>query len=219
MEERADQLRLKFMPEVLRVMEQGLASLSTDMWLDSYTKHNYLALSVHYLRKAWVQVNQILFCMVFPDNMSKTGENLKEFMVLESAQIGVTEERHLKKSCFLSDKGSNVVKSLEDYLWLYCMAHCLNIVLSSTFVARLKDIDLLGLVGHTFMESVLKVTQHMVERKLLHQLPHELVVGSVNLPRSLCKTYVPMLLSIEQNFAEVSHKITYVKKILLNLLN
>lgn len=130
-------------------MAAGFASLTTDMWKEDFTRHDYLALTVHFTRKkVWRKVNQVLFCVLLPEELSHSSEHINDVILTECSQIGMSKEDHLSKSRWISDNAANLVKALSEFLRDHCMAHALNIVLSTSAVAKLKDTNLLGILGN-----------------------------------------------------------------------
>ena len=149
---RAQDGREKLMCILKDEIRSGRVSATTDLWTDSYSKRHYITLNVHYINCLWEMKKFILFTKSFPDK-EETGENI--FLCLQEnfKAIEVSSEM-LRKITFVTDGGANLVKalSLGRAERLYCAAHCLNIVLKTTFAMKLIDVDLFGECGQNVIE-------------------------------------------------------------------
>lgn len=132
--ERANQIRATLIPKLKEAIATKELSMTMDLWTDNYRKVHYMtATSSHIIEEdgEWKLQANVLITTKFPD-VSKTGANIKEELLGQLAEIGISSE-DLFKVTFVTDQGSNIKKALQMYDRLPCLAHCLNTVLRHTF--------------------------------------------------------------------------------------
>jgi len=149
---KTDEARKKLVSTLKAKLEAGEVSTTTDLWTDSYTKRHYITLTVHFLNELWEMQNHVLFTKGFPD-VGETAENILRCLKENVEAVGISPEQ-LTKITFVTDGGANIVKALSigDIEREYCAAHCLNIVLKSTFAMKIVDADLLGDSGQHLVD-------------------------------------------------------------------
>ncbi|XP_046987011.1 uncharacterized protein LOC124568623 [Schistocerca americana] len=82
---------------------------------------------MHYINSDWRLNKYVLMCSAFPD-CPKTGSNIRNELEDGLETMGVSRE-DIAKITFVTDQGTNIVKALEVYQRLPCMAHGINTVL------------------------------------------------------------------------------------------
>ena len=99
-------------------------SATTDLWTDSFKMRSYLALTIHYI------INESLFERVLAvDEIEAplSGENIFDKIKTIFLDYGITDNINYVR--FVTDRGSNVIKALENNLRFNCFGHLLHNVL------------------------------------------------------------------------------------------
>lgn len=101
------------------------------MWTDSFKNNSYITLTVHYINEEWVLVNRVLFTTLYTKDQ-KTGKEISELLKERFTSVGLCDNL-FQKLTFITDRGSNIVKALQNQRRMDCMAHALNTVLRNSF--------------------------------------------------------------------------------------
>ena len=135
----AEEERVKLLGAIKQATsENGGIEITSDLWTDKYKQKTYLSCTAHWIQNGSRQ-NSAMFCELFRSSR-KTGESIKHELVSNLNCIGV-EPDMLKLVTFVTDQGANMKKALQDFSWLPCCCHILNVILSHAFKLEmdLKD--------------------------------------------------------------------------------
>jgi hypothetical protein len=133
MDEEAERAREETAKEVLPAIREFRCAATTDAYTDDFKKEKYLALTLHYLED-WVVKNRLLF-IAWLNGEACTSDNLLQALETNFEKAGV-HPNLMKRIKFVTDAGSDIKKALEAFLWFYCMAHAINIVLKTSLSVK-----------------------------------------------------------------------------------
>jgi len=134
----ATKIRKVFFKEVYSLINDKYCASTCDMWTDNYKKNNYMSITIHFIDDKWCLNNRLLYTGQYPSHETKTGENIKKFMINTFAQLTeIAEENNssdlMSNITFVTDQGSNIVNALRSYKRLNCCAHLINTILRNLF--------------------------------------------------------------------------------------
>lgn len=94
-----------------------------DIWKDKFRKIDYLGVTVHYIDDSFRHNVRLIACKPLSVEKSKTGEYVKKKLmhILDFYGVGLS-----KNVVFVTDRGSNMKKALEDYLRHNCSDHFIS---------------------------------------------------------------------------------------------
>ncbi|XP_052123535.1 uncharacterized protein LOC127749443 [Frankliniella occidentalis] len=145
LEEKANTAR-RVISADLQVASQGCVgkAATTDLWTEKYTQRHYMSLTMHVIDHNHKLLNLLLSVSKFRDD-TESAENLAKHLDRELEKYSIDKE-HL---VFVTDGGSNIIKALDilKIKRIYCMDHCLNIILRSAFNMKMVDLDFYGEEG------------------------------------------------------------------------
>jgi hypothetical protein len=109
---------------------------TTDLWTEDYRKISYISLTVHYI------LNDVLFERILAVQQFKyqhTGAQILKSLKKIFLSFGIFD---ISEHQFVTDRGSNVIKGLEDYNRLNCTDHLYNTILEhgTTRTPEIKDL-------------------------------------------------------------------------------
>jgi len=84
--------------------------MTSDMWSDIKNRH-YVSITVHFVKEAQMCSHVLTVHQV--SEQSKTGENIREWLVSLCSNVGITLDV-LMKNFFLTDQGSNFKNALSN---------------------------------------------------------------------------------------------------------
>ncbi|KAK3917303.1 Transposable element Hobo transposase, partial [Frankliniella fusca] len=137
-ENEAEKVRLELSEEVQPLMEKDKVAGTTDCWTDDNKKEKYLVVTLHYI-KEWLLQSRFLHTITLPHGESCSAENLLILLKRCFTECSI-DPALLEKVKWVSDSGSDIKKALEEFCWLYCAAHALNIVLRTALSIKLSDV-------------------------------------------------------------------------------
>jgi hypothetical protein len=121
----ADQVRKQLLPDISRAVAAGHASSTTNLWTDDFKNVSYITMTVHYIDSAWKLIKYVIFTCNFTDDQRKTGANIEKELIRSCSKFGL-ETDQFKKLRFVTDRGANVIKALENYERYSCSCHVIN---------------------------------------------------------------------------------------------
>ncbi|KAE8738854.1 hypothetical protein FOCC_FOCC015658 [Frankliniella occidentalis] len=125
---RAVELRNKLVPRVKAAIADNRCQASTDMWTDDQQKRHFIAITVTFIDEAREEPETYdLVVAKFPSNQKSTGVNIRNAMFNAMAEIGFSAVEFAALE-WVTDKGSNIRKALEDLPREDCVAHLINTV-------------------------------------------------------------------------------------------
>ncbi|KAL4134763.1 hypothetical protein QTP88_006478 [Uroleucon formosanum] len=134
----ATKIRKIFFKEVYSLIDGKYCASTCDMWTDNYKKNNYMTITIHFIDDQWLLHNRILYTGQYPSHETKTGENIKKFMINAFTQLteiaeGNNSSELMDNLTFVTDQGTNIVNALRSFKRLNCSAHLINTVLRNLF--------------------------------------------------------------------------------------
>lgn len=124
----ADEKRAEISQELNKIVSSGGVSITMDLWTDNYVKRTFLGVTLHFLKE--YQMVDIILGLKSMDFQRSTFTN-----VLQKLQSLLNEfEIHNMESIkFVTDRGKNIVKALENNTRLNCSCHLFANVLDKSF--------------------------------------------------------------------------------------
>lgn len=114
--------------EVQEAVTNEVASITTDLWTDNFVKRHFLCVTFHFMKES--HLKQIVLGVKSMDYQSCTGEHILAKLQSVLDKFGVS---NLDKIKFVTDRGSNIIKALQNYTRVNCSNHLFNNVLHSAF--------------------------------------------------------------------------------------
>ncbi|CAF0844168.1 unnamed protein product [Adineta steineri] len=111
--------------------EQGFLAISPDLWSDKFKQHSYLGLTAHFVDERHILHSIELCCEPYNEINKRAPSVRKVAITFALSKFGL--DNLMNKITFVCDRGSNLVKALEDYEVVHCFPHRLNNVLKRTF--------------------------------------------------------------------------------------
>lgn len=109
-------------------IKRSKIGIAVDLWHDKVTNVTYFGFAAHYIvwneGKAPELKSRALRLIATDANMEKNASLLSELIRQVLCEYDLFEDRD--SVVFISDRGANIVKSLEDFLRLSCIAHFFN---------------------------------------------------------------------------------------------
>ncbi|KAK3912065.1 Transposable element Hobo transposase [Frankliniella fusca] len=130
---RAQSKREILVPRVKKAIAEGRCQASTDMWTDDDQKRHFIAITVTLADEEGGSSDTFdLVVAKFPTSMKSTGINIRNAMFRSMNEIGFTAEE-FEAIEWVTDRGANIKKALEDLSREDCAAHLINTVVRSAF--------------------------------------------------------------------------------------
>ncbi|KAL4147980.1 hypothetical protein QTP88_002288 [Uroleucon formosanum] len=109
----ATKIRKIFFKEVYSLIDGKYCASTCDMWTDNYKKNNYMTITIHFIDDQWLLHNRILYTGQYPSHETKTGENIKKFMINAFTQLteiaeGNNSSELMDNLTFVTDQGTNI---------------------------------------------------------------------------------------------------------------
>ena len=101
----------------------------SDMWSD-LKGLSYISMTIHFINCDW-SCNKLLFSCFFPDERH-TGKNSRHELRRRFVKSGFASDQ-FDHVTFVTDRRANIIKAIENYKRLDCVAHVVNTVLKYTF--------------------------------------------------------------------------------------
>lgn len=107
-------------------------TVTSDMWTDSFQRHSYLSLTLHFISDDF-KMNEILLAMKYVP-VSHTAANIRDVIEEVLSDFGLDASKGL----LVTDNGSNMTcaASLLKMERRSCLAHCLNNLLFTDSIAK-----------------------------------------------------------------------------------
>lgn len=102
-------------------------AICLDVWTDDFKKIGYLGITAHYIDDKYCLNSRLIACKALDINKSKTGEYLKKKLLHVLNYYGIDPKKNV---VFVTDRGSNVIKALEEYLRQSCGNHFISNVVN-----------------------------------------------------------------------------------------
>ncbi|KAK3926013.1 Transposable element Hobo transposase [Frankliniella fusca] len=131
---KADSATAELVPRVRAAIRDKRCQESTDMWTDDQCKQHFIAVTVTSTNEEAVGVASETHDLVtakFPANVKATSEKIRGAMVETLKGIGIPPDE-FEQIEWVTDRGANVIKALEDLPRKDCAAHVVNTVVRSS---------------------------------------------------------------------------------------
>ncbi|CAF4122372.1 unnamed protein product, partial [Rotaria sordida] len=122
--------RKKIKEILLKAVRERSLALSPDIWSDKYRQQSYLGCTAHWVDDTWNLYFFEIFCISF-DTPSKKAPNLLKVLKKGSSIYDLTI--YMRDIIWVTDRGSNIKKILEEYEVVFCSAHRKNLQLHDEF--------------------------------------------------------------------------------------
>ncbi|CAF5095494.1 unnamed protein product, partial [Rotaria sp. Silwood1] len=110
-----------------KAAKQECLAVSPDLWSDKFKQNSSLGLTAHFVDDQHI-LHFIDLCCEPYNEIDKTAGNS---ITAALSRFGL--DQLMDKITFVCDRGSNLIKALEDYQVVHCFPHRLNNVLKRTF--------------------------------------------------------------------------------------
>ncbi|XP_034250235.1 uncharacterized protein LOC117650746 [Thrips palmi] len=155
---RAKKFVQELVPRVKKAIEDMRCQAATDMWTDDNEKKHFIAITVAFVDETGkASETHDLVVAQFPSAMKATGSNILKAMYDAMEEIGITREE-FRRIDWITDRGANIKKALEDLSKEDCAAHQINTCVRSTFTVpfyelRQKAMEALSPAGKKLLQD------------------------------------------------------------------
>ncbi|CAF2801081.1 unnamed protein product [Rotaria sp. Silwood2] len=113
-----------------KAAKQECLAISPDLWSDKFKQNSYLGLTAHFVDDQHI-LHSIDLCCEPYNELDKTAENVLKSITAALSRFGL--DQLMNEITFVCDRGSNLLKALEDYQVVHCFPHRMNNILKRTF--------------------------------------------------------------------------------------
>ncbi|KAK3917805.1 Transposable element Hobo transposase [Frankliniella fusca] len=187
---RAEHMRKVVVPRIKQAIADSRCQASTDMWTDDEQKRHFIAITTTVVdEQGEVPETHDLVVAKFPSSMKATGVNIRNAMFRAMAEMGFTAAE-FEAIQWVTDKGANIRKALEDVSREDCAAHMINTVVRSTFT--IPYYELRGVAMASAVKSTTDLLQTAEDAvKAVRSAKPGLAVRGVDLPKLKKSLQVP----------------------------
>lgn len=176
------------------IMEYGCIGVTSDLWTDKMNSTPFITITVHFfvLTTVDLQLKSIVLelCKMAFDRM--TGANIRQAIVDIFAPFDITEAILCENTCFVTDRGANMLLAVKDFESHACLAHLLNSVVG----------EMLAVAG---VKNVLNNASALVRYLKLSHVGSQLSSKVKAHVDTRWNTAYDMLMSIIENYNELFH--------------
>lgn len=101
-------------------------AIAIDLWTDPYRQISYLGIVTHYINDNFELCQRIIACKALRSDKKKDANYVLAALKKELEKYDLILDEIKDKVIFVSDRGSNVVKALEQYNHIFCALHFLS---------------------------------------------------------------------------------------------
>ena len=105
-------------------MSESKVSFTTDMWTEQHSQKSYLAITAHWITHDWQLVSRVICTKEHDSALKKTAANIHAALQEAFEEYGIGDR--LASSVITTDRGSNMVKALDDNPKYGVASHCGN---------------------------------------------------------------------------------------------
>ncbi|CAF2741246.1 unnamed protein product [Rotaria sp. Silwood2] len=113
-----------------KAAKQECLAISPDLWSDKFKQNSYLGLTAHFVDDQHI-LHSIDLCCEPYNELDKTAGNVLKSITAALSRFGL--DQLMNEITFVCDRGSNLLKALEDYQVVHCFPHRMNNILKRTF--------------------------------------------------------------------------------------
>lgn len=124
-------------------------SVCLDVWTDDFKKISYLGITIHYIDDKYRLNCRVISCKTLDINSSKTGAYIKKKLLHVLNYYGINPNENV---VFVTDRGSNMIKALEDFDRQNCGNH---------FVCNVVNQGICSGRPHTVLKTCQGVVNHI----------------------------------------------------------
>lgn len=191
----ADEKRQKLKEALTMPIASGTASITCDLWTDNFVKRQFLCVTFHFTKDS--KLTEIVLGVKSMDFQRCTAINVLAKMKSILQDFGITSMENI---VFVTDRGSNIVKALEEQTRINCANHLLNNVLDSAFNSTVEIIP--------FFDACKKLVKYFKKTNLQHMLSTSL--------KNYCVTrwnsHLSLFQSISNNFMKIQEILTPINE-------
>lgn len=115
------------------INEYGCFGVTSDLWTDTMNSTPFITITVHLfmLSSSALQLKSLVIelCQMTCDRM--TGVNIREAIINSFAPFGITNNHLLENTCFVTDRGANMLLATKEFESHACLAHLCNSVVGA----------------------------------------------------------------------------------------
>lgn len=153
----AEECKANISKELKEVVCSGGVSITTDLWTDNYVKRTFLGATLHYQKE--YQTVDIILGIKSMDFQRSTSTNVLQKLTSLLKEFDIDNMERIK---FVTDRGTNIVKALENNIRLNCSCHLFANVLKKSFD---ETIDLADLIT-----ACKKIVKYFKKANMQHKL-------------------------------------------------
>ena len=200
MSEEATKAREAVVKEVLPYIQAHQCAATTDGWTRDHSKDHDLALTIHYINEEWILINRLLFILPLPPDEAATAESQRAALKRFVEEMGIPPD-FLEEITWVCDGGADIVKALEVYNRLYCIAHALNVVVRTALCVKYHTLVQRALESSVVARRIISECNRWVKevRPLLPKSKgNALLHKSLRVSNEISQGHVPPLRSYVQ---------------------
>lgn len=187
----AEEKKADLSTELKEVVSRGGASLTMDLWTDNYINRTFLGVTMHFEKD--FQMVSLILGLKSMDFQRSTAANVREKLKSLLNEFDIKEMENIK---FVTDRGTNIIKSLESNTRLNCSSHLFANVLDKSFEETVELADVLL--------GCKKVVKYFKKANLQHKL----VTSLKNPFQTRWNSNYTMCKSIFDNWPEINNILT-----------
>ncbi|CAF1148186.1 unnamed protein product [Rotaria sordida] len=126
----ANDIRERLGVVLRKAAKQECLAISPDLWSDKFKQNSYLGLTAHFVDDQHI-LHSIDLCCEPYNELDKTAGNVLKSITAALSRFGL--DQLMNEIIFVCDRGSNLLKALEDYQVVHCFPHRLNNIVKRTF--------------------------------------------------------------------------------------
>lgn len=129
---------------MVKTLSEALAknifiAATCDIWQDDYRRIPYLGVTIHYFNDQMQLCDQLIAIQPLDPTREKNAAYVKEVVCKALEEKGISFDP--AKIIFVTDRGGNIKKALEDFIRLNCFPHFINnIVRESCKIDTIKNV-------------------------------------------------------------------------------
>ncbi|CAF5177050.1 unnamed protein product, partial [Rotaria sp. Silwood1] len=108
----ANDIRERLGGVLTKAAKQECLAISPDLWSDKFKQNSYLGLTAHFVDDQHILHSIDLCCEPYSE-IDKTAGNVLKSITAALSRFGL--DQLMDKIIFVCDRGSNLIKALEDY--------------------------------------------------------------------------------------------------------
>jgi hypothetical protein len=203
LQDEAAKARQDMVGELRLALEDRRCGGTTDGWTEGYHKTHYVTLTMSYINDSWVLIVRNIFTVGLEPDETSNADTLKSLMLKHLLDMGIQAEL-VENVVFVTDGGSDVVKSLEDYVRLYCTAHALNVVVRTSLSVKYSSIIQRALIASPEAKNIIDAANSWVKEARKALPGKHSLLSKLRCSQTTSDSHLPPLKSLRDHHAAVS---------------